>query len=311
MLWPVWTPHRAAGISRARGQRVLLRADTRPRQHAACKVSKPRFRTPKVLRALLTFVWGSFLVAASAVAVQSFSLHAWGLPLSTRSAIPVSLSSLRMWGSFRGSLRRLPLPLVFPTRVGVCPGRCRSRDSRSRLPHMRGGLPCSTSPFSPKLPSCPHAWGSVAGCRVEPTIGLVFPTRVGVRRVGLPVRRSHWSVSACAPTRSTPGWWPAGSWTCTGRSAAARVSTARRCATSPRAGCRVMAFVQLQRLCDFIRQITRAPGRSPTSARRGLHRLGVQIQPDQDIRNVPSVPRLAAGTPRPESCGHRSTQPLS
>ncbi len=76
-----------------------------------------------------------------------------GLSLPTASSGSSSGSSPHAWGSV---LRVVHVPhpaWVFPTRVGVSPPSTTVRCAPRRLPHTRGGPSCSTSSFSPNLPS--------------------------------------------------------------------------------------------------------------------------------------------------------------
>lgn len=140
-------------------------------------------------------------------------------------------SSPHAWGSIDPSGELLPLPGVFPTRVGVCRTAPATRSPTAKSsPHTRGGLSMSSG-FSPGLRnSSPHAWGSawlmvlvsvnpgtLPTCRgglpgaylsalkthlfSPPTWGS-RPTRQTLAggRIGFPTR-----VGVCPSRRSSPG----------------------------------------------------------------------------------------------------------
>ena len=63
-----------------------------------------------------------------------------GVSVSPPIWVKVSRSSPRPWGCFwmLGGCRRIPS--VFPTSVGVFPGRCSASSMLTGLPHVRGGV---------------------------------------------------------------------------------------------------------------------------------------------------------------------------
>ena len=130
-----------------------------------------------------------------------------------------ALSSPHAWGCFSHRWQKSSSPHVFPTRVGVFPGRRWSPRSSRRLPHTRGGV----STLSISLPltdkSSPHAWGCFPRRLAWVVRRRVFPTRVGVflsrwisrrRRFCLPHTRGGVSFTADIPTdikTSSPHAW--------------------------------------------------------------------------------------------------------
>ena len=98
---------------------------------------------------------------------NSFSPHAWG------------------WTA-RGCLTRGG-GCVFPTRVGMDRSHRTGSPRRSRFPHTRGDGPMGADKYDLWQAFSPHAWGwtELAG-EIEEN-PFVFPTRVGMDRVGCPV----------------------------------------------------------------------------------------------------------------------------
>ncbi len=128
-------------------------------------------------------------------------------------------SSPHTWGCFRVRAGDCHVGLVFPTHVGVFPGDCCLQDSRSSLPHTRGGVSVSSSTSPHALASSPHTWGCFPPSRTGQTATRVFPTHVGVfrasssrswRRPRLPHTRGGVSDDAFAlliAIESSPHTW--------------------------------------------------------------------------------------------------------
>ena len=90
------------------------------------------------------------------------------------------LSSPRAWGCFLRRRRILGLARVFPTCVGVFPGRSVMACIRCCLPHVRGGVSESSGEESGRTGSSPRAWGCFWPPQKEVHNMPVFPTCVGV-----------------------------------------------------------------------------------------------------------------------------------
>ena len=69
---------------------------------------------------------------------------------------------------------------VFPTRVGVFPGRFSRLKLMKSLPHTRGGVSATLAQFETWGKSSPHAWGCFESTSLPKAGASVFPTRVGV-----------------------------------------------------------------------------------------------------------------------------------
>ncbi|SVR64844.1 Domain of uncharacterised function (DUF2825) [Klebsiella pneumoniae] len=128
-------------------------------------------------------------------------------------------SSPRTWGCF---CRRSPTQSfvwVFPTHVGVFPGRSHSVTRGTRLPHARGGVSVEYQRGDLMRQSSPRTWGCFYGLNDFKAGVIVFPTHVGVflksasscrSAAGLPharggVSRSTWTASR--PWASSPRTW--------------------------------------------------------------------------------------------------------
>ena len=89
-------------------------------------------------------------------------------------------SSPRTWGCFS------PLPpvsttaAVFPTHVGVFPGKGVATGAWPRLPHARGGVSAARGPDHRGAWSSPRTWGCFLVIAYAAWISAVFPTHVGV-----------------------------------------------------------------------------------------------------------------------------------
>ena len=89
-------------------------------------------------------------------------------------------SSPRAWGCFPVEMPPTRKDYVFPTCVGVFPGRLRQQTRRSRLPHVRGGVSPPRRSFTALAMSSPRAWGCFPGASAGGSRDMVFPTCVGV-----------------------------------------------------------------------------------------------------------------------------------
>ncbi len=112
---------------------------------------------------------------------------------------------------------------VFPTRVGVYRLRPCFRDPSLGFPHTRGGVPRRWFASTPASTFSPHAWGCTDLIRQVVGLVVVFPTRVGVYRVGRGRHRSCMSfphTRGGVPARSLYPTRMAGfsphAWGCTG-----------------------------------------------------------------------------------------------
>ena len=103
-----------------------------------------------------------------------------GVSISGVGSTGTSTSSPRTWGCF---LRRYVGPsvvAVFPTHVGVFPGRPATARWSSSLPHARGGVSDSMARFRYLLSSSLRTWGCFQWPAGEAGNQHVFPTHVGV-----------------------------------------------------------------------------------------------------------------------------------
>ena len=89
-------------------------------------------------------------------------------------------SSPRLWGCFSLALMPAPLPLVFPTPVGVFLRAHAVHRSGQRLPHACGGVSLLISSVSCFGLSSPRLWGCFLVISSGFARGRVFPTPVGV-----------------------------------------------------------------------------------------------------------------------------------
>ena len=89
-------------------------------------------------------------------------------------------SSPRSWGCFFPFAQLFPPAGVFPTLVGVFPGRSRRPSVWCGLPHARGGVSQYYAGCDSERGSSPRSWGCFwsGGCFL--TLSQVFPTLVGV-----------------------------------------------------------------------------------------------------------------------------------
>ena len=71
----------------------------------------------------------------------------------------ITSSSPRTWGCFQIPGRRSKRHIVFPTHVGVFPGKGKEGRSGSSLPHARGGVSDSRSLNRDGRQSSPRTWG--------------------------------------------------------------------------------------------------------------------------------------------------------
>ena len=94
-------------------------------------------------------------------------------------------SSPQAWGCF-SILRATRSPhWVFPTGVGVFPGKKDVSGKAISLPHRRGGVSMITSSQAFRKLSSPQAWGCFQKRNTKPERSDVFPTGVGVFPVKL------------------------------------------------------------------------------------------------------------------------------
>ena len=89
-------------------------------------------------------------------------------------------SSPRQWGCFLGKDLNGDRGLVFPTPVGVFPASVVPSISMSGLPHASGGVSIDATVLLYFCQSSPRQWGCFHPEYVFSTLGLVFPTPVGV-----------------------------------------------------------------------------------------------------------------------------------
>ena len=76
---------------------------------------------------------------------------------------------------------------VFPTCVGVDRGDAMTRPATMRIPHVRGGGPQLNAYGAAAIAYSPRAWGWTDRHRHARRRPHVFPTCVGVDRLGCPV----------------------------------------------------------------------------------------------------------------------------
>ena len=103
-----------------------------------------------------------------------------GVSVCTRLYKRVGVSSPRAWGCFYLVAGVCTRYRVFPTRVGVFPARQCHPQSRTGLPHARGGVSRGFCRLPHWNRSSPRAWGCFRLGRRRSQGGAVFPTRVGV-----------------------------------------------------------------------------------------------------------------------------------
>ena len=102
-------------------------------------------------------------------------------------------SSPRSWGCFPGAFVDVVVGRVFPTLVGVFPGKYSKRHRHAGLPHARGGVSVSCPDAVTSVASSPRSWGCFRMTCETSHHGTVFPTLVGVFPTGtrpIPHRRS-------------------------------------------------------------------------------------------------------------------------
>ena len=96
------------------------------------------------------------------------------------SSTAVDLSSPRSWGCFQFVIDLAVQLIVFPTLVGVFPGRRAHRGRPAGLPHARGGVSTGSAKLLKPVPSSPRSWGCFCVCGMAGRANGVFPTLVGV-----------------------------------------------------------------------------------------------------------------------------------
>ena len=89
-------------------------------------------------------------------------------------------SSPRAWGCFRKRQSVVRLTRVFPTCVGVFPVVVDGVGYTVGLPHVRGGVSCSSGRRRVYRWSSPRAWGCFHDPPAPQSQAPVFPTCVGV-----------------------------------------------------------------------------------------------------------------------------------
>ncbi len=118
---------------------------------------------------------------------REFNKSRWGLPharggvsINGVLADPGLRSSPRTWGCFSATSIVGSVSVVFPTHVGVFPGRRRAERTRAGLPHARGGVSDDGGTAEPDPLSSPRTWGCFRPPSEHVDVGLVFPTHVEV-----------------------------------------------------------------------------------------------------------------------------------
>ena len=89
-------------------------------------------------------------------------------------------SSPRPWGCFHIETARSALPQLFPTPVGVVPGRAFRGEVSRTLPHARGGVSTFRSTSPALVSSSPRPWGWFRPHVRLRTAGGVFLTPMGM-----------------------------------------------------------------------------------------------------------------------------------
>ena len=107
-----------------------------------------------------------------------------GVSMPSKGGLSPSGSSPRPWGCFLVGRGIGGHGLVFPTPVGVFQNHCMPCVRQFRLPHARGGVSYSTLGYVREIPSSPRPWGCFLGIRGNRHCWGVFPTPVGVFRMG-------------------------------------------------------------------------------------------------------------------------------
>ena len=105
-----------------------------------------------------------------------------GVPPPYTSPQPSITSSPPTWGCSVSLANSRPTQGVFPTHVGVFRVMRRTSGTTSCLPHPRGGVPTSRTPFEVAEGSSPPTWGCSGGAAYWGDALGVFPTHVGVFR---------------------------------------------------------------------------------------------------------------------------------
>ena len=127
------------------------------------------------------FPTGSFTTAAR----SSLPHERGGVSCIQSLPVTATLSSPRAWGCFPEGSTRTLFQAVFPTSVGVFLRISRQPDSRTSLPHERGGVSLCFPALSSLLESSPRAWGCFHKHKPVQQRERVFPTSVGVFLVDL------------------------------------------------------------------------------------------------------------------------------
>ncbi len=112
-----------------------------------------------------------------------------GGPRATGGNYVTDLCSPRAWGWTAVRPRVSGRAHVFPTRVGVDRNTVAAVRHRAGVPHARGGGPPAGRACRSGHQCSPRAWGWTAYPRQRRPQRCVFPTRVGVDRVGA---LGHW-----------------------------------------------------------------------------------------------------------------------
>ena len=111
--------------------------------------------------------------------------HARGdVPYVLRSFVHAVPFSPRAWGCSAWSAALDPRGAVFPTRVGMFRLDCKRRFIQQRFPHARGDVPLWPHGYRCFLLFSPRAWGCSGIHAPRSGVVKVFPTRVGMFRLG-------------------------------------------------------------------------------------------------------------------------------
>ena len=168
-------PHARGGVSR-QGRDCQARSPSSPRTWGCFQV----LYLAQEGEAVFPTHVGVFPSALSRARGRGRLPHArGGVSAYARIEWDMAGSSPRTWGCFSLRLRCARSQRVFPTHVGVFPGRSGFRRSFPSLPHARGGVSGAMVWATDHDWSSPRTWGCFQRGNGTPVCHPVFPTHVG------------------------------------------------------------------------------------------------------------------------------------
>ncbi len=169
-------PHVRGGVSRNH-RRFAFRLRSSPRPWGCFHTERPGRRPVQVFPTSV----GVFPAHNRGQCSGSCLPHVrGGVSKKPRDSGELCASSPRPWGCFRLQQCVCRLGCVFPTSVGVFPGRPIPACPRRRLPHVRGGVSNRQSVADAITKSSPRPWGCFSALQPRGMMAWVFPTSVGV-----------------------------------------------------------------------------------------------------------------------------------